>query len=147
MDILVVPRWARQAVGPDRSHSRLVGAVGRYLRVLVRQVADGGEAQARVREAGPLRRVGVPGGAHELVGPGRAALGRLHAVAALHVPHHLRQRLRTTHVTAVRTPHTHANIGSSHVTYDSRIWHSPERVYFPQEYSEAPHVRLVWKFL
>lgn len=56
-------------------------------------LAYGGEAQARVREGGALRGVGVPGGAHELVGAGRAALGRLHAVAALHVPHHLRQRL------------------------------------------------------
>lgn len=65
------------------------------MRRVVRQVADGGETQARVGEAGPLRRVGVPGGAHHLVGAGRAALRRLHAVPALHVPDHLRQRLYT----------------------------------------------------
>lgn len=59
----------------------------------VRGVADGGEPQARVREGGALRGVGVPRGAHHVVRAGRAALRRLHAVAALHVPHHLRQRL------------------------------------------------------
>lgn len=64
---------------------------------VVRGVAHGGEAVARGREAGPRARVRVPRRAHHLVRAQRAALRRLHAVAALHVPDHLRQRLRGTH--------------------------------------------------
>ena len=32
-------------------------------------------------------------------------------------------------------------------THDSWVWYTAEGIDFPQEYSETPHIRLIWKLL